>query len=44
MDQFGSSMNFLQLKQVSAIKFVLKIYFFKLVSLFYLISGLGLIF
>jgi hypothetical protein len=34
-------MNFLQFKQVSANKFVLKIYF-KLVSLFYLISGLGL--
>jgi hypothetical protein len=27
MVQFGSSMNFLQLKQVSVIKFVLKIYF-----------------
>ena len=27
MDQFGSSMNFLQLEQVSVIKFVLKIYF-----------------
>jgi hypothetical protein len=27
MDQFGVYMNFLQIKQVSAIKYVLKIYF-----------------
>jgi hypothetical protein len=27
MDQFGVHMNFLQIKQVSAIKYVLKIYF-----------------
>jgi hypothetical protein len=43
MDQFGVHMNFLQIKQVSAIKFVLKIYF-KLVSLVLLLSGLGTIF
>jgi hypothetical protein len=36
-------MIFLQIKQVSAIKFVLKIYF-KLVSLVLLLSGLGTIF
>jgi hypothetical protein len=28
MDQIGVHMNFLQIKQVSAIKFVLKIYFY----------------
>jgi hypothetical protein len=27
MDQFGVHMNFLQIKQVSAIKYILKIYF-----------------
>jgi hypothetical protein len=41
MDQFGVHMNFLQIKQVSAINLILKIYF-KLVSLVSLISGLDL--
>jgi hypothetical protein len=41
MDQFEVHMNFLQIKQFSAINLILKIYF-KLVSLASLISGLDL--
>jgi hypothetical protein len=43
MDQFGVHMNFLQIKQVSVINLILKIYF-KISFYGFLISGLGLIF